>query len=457
MDTKFLKLRFAIIPALAFALFAFAGVGQAKAGDLEITLPSPMFGISNFLPGDSDSGQAAVKNISSSAKKIVVWTDNASNPTNSQAVKLGDVLTISIARQGETPFYSEKLTKFLNDTDNAGSIFDEYVVLENSLSAQDSKTYVFKIDFDSSAGNEYQSTAVGFDLNIGSWNDYQNGSPSGKTYFSSGGGAPYFEFEIKNIKNKNIGKTQALISWDTNADATTQIIYSMEGEPRTLMPGNPPYYGYAHAYPLPAGSALTSEHQIFLTNLTPCAPYYYRVVSRMPGREDSISEEKTFATLCDQEEGQRQDNDFGEDKKPKTGFLAGYEIGTNLNGDAFEERPSDEKNDEQRPEDKEEKKKTQFNLLANLAAIWNGIGLNSCWPDFPWWVFLLFAVYPAIKGLNYWNEKRNQKSFIFLLIALVPAITAIWAFSKCLSWLLVILYLIASIVIWMLDRRPKIK
>lgn len=464
---KFLKLKITTVCFLALAFFAFAGIGQAKAsGDFDIQFsgePGPMFNVSNFLPGDSVSGSATVHNASSLAKKAVVWTDNIINPKNGQDVKLGNILTMSIARQGEPPFYRETLTKFLNDTDNASSIFDEYVVLENSLPSQTSKTYIFKIDFDINAGNEYQAAIAGFDLKIGSQSDFDNNTPSTKSFLSTGGGsAPLIELEITNVREENIQESASTISWDTNEPATTQIIYSRHDQPHTLT-GNAPYYGYAGIYPVPEDPNFVYHHQVSLNGLTPCSTYYYRVVSHTQGKGDTVSRpEQSFTTLCSQGLEKESFGDFQQNSNNYSGDFQEFNNnpGTRLNGSLITDGQPDEQNEEpqneQKGEEKENKKeKKGFNLLASLASIWDNLGFNAYWPDFPWWIFLLFAVYPLIKALNHWNEKRKKRSLIFFLLSLIPIIAAVWAYLKCLPWQLFIIFLMVSAFVWLIDRPKK--
>ncbi len=469
MTIKLQKLNIALVSILTLAFFAFAGVGQAKAGELDVHFsnePNPMFNAPNFLPGDSASGSASVYNASSSAKDVIVWTTKVSNPVNSEGKKLGDALTISITKHGETtPIYDRSLTNFFTETGNDihFPLIYNYFLLENNLSAGGTGIYDFNISFDSSAGNEYQKATTGFDLNIGSWQEYLNNTPSEHTYFSAGGGgsAPLLELEITNVKDKNTSYFNSTISWDTNELASTQIIYSKQDQPHVLT-NAPALYGYANAYPLPENLNFTYHHQVFLSNLAPCSKYYYRVVSHMQGKADTVSRpEQSFTTACPQQPEQQQGNG---NNGQGSGLLARNPINPRVNGTSVGDEndqgtiqdnqgQSEQQGEQVQPEDK----KTNFNLMASLASMWDSLGFNACWPNFPWWLFLLFAVYPILKGLDYWNGRRNR-SISFSLISLIPIITAIWAYINkyvCLPWWLLLIFLIASILIWLFDRKKS--
>lgn len=453
-----------VVLVMAFSLF---GVGQAQTqatGDLSVQFsgePGPMFNVSNFLPGDNASGWAAISNASPSSKKVVVWTTNWNNPLNGKSVRLGDVLTISIKRQGEaSPFYSKSLTDFINE---------QYVTLDN-LGGGNSETYDFNIYFDVNAGNDYQGAVAGFSLNIGSWSEYQNESPSGYTRFSSGG-TPYFDFKIINVTSSVASlpeggdTTDATVEWDTNAEATTQIIFSRQDQPHALTIDSP-YYGYANVYPLPADSSLTFHHKVFLSGLTPCSTYYYRVVSHMTGRGDTVSSpEQSFVTACllRQEPEQNQEGDGSPEGQQGSGQRYAY-LGGSPDGPGNPEDQGQENNiggdEEQQNGTEENKNGNAFdprNWMAAIGNFFNFRDFGTCWPNFPWWIFLIFMVYPIIKGFNYWNESK-KKSLIFFLSSLIPVFIAVWAFFKkylCLPWWLLILMFAATIVIWLADRRKK--
>jgi len=471
MANKLTKLNIAAVSVLALAFFAFAGTGQAKASDLDVEFsnePNPMFSAINFLPGDSALGWSTVLNTSSSAQKVIIWTSGTSNPVNGKGKKLGDVLKLFVTRRGETtPFYEKNVTNFLEETDN-GTTFPpvKYLVLEDSLASGNSKTYDFKIYFESSAGNEYQGATAGFDLNIKPLQNGQNQSEPSTTRFSMGGGTPLFDFKILNVTSSvstASGRNDATIEWDTNAEASTQIIYSRQDQPHTLT-NNPPYYGYANVYPMPEDLNFTYHHQVFLSGLTPCSTYYYRVVSHRQGVLDTVSQpEQSFTTACPQQQQTQQqegENENSFNNGQGSGLLAGNSVNPRVEGTSTENENNqgttsvngsggqDDKNISNNPFDSR-------NLMASIANFFSFKDFGACWPNFPWWLFLLFAVYPILKGLDYWSEKR-ERSIAFFILSLIPIIIAFWAYAKlyvCLPWWLLLVMLAVSIIVWLTDQK----
>jgi len=135
-------------------------------GDLTIDwgVPSgnPIFVISNFAPGDTESRSVLVTNDGTSMRPVGVRGVKTSGPGS-----LETVLDFVISENG-TDLYggsssngSKTLAQFFTESAGPTGIF-----LSN-LNPKMSTTYTFKVTFNSGAGNDFQGKEVIFDLIIG--------------------------------------------------------------------------------------------------------------------------------------------------------------------------------------------------------------------------------------------------------------------------------------------------
>jgi hypothetical protein len=93
---------------------------------------------------------------------------------------------------------------------------------------------------------------------------------------------------ISNISATNITGTGVTITWDTDEPATSQVQYG---------PSAVSYGSISNE-----NSDLNTGHSISITGLTPETLYHYTVISRDAIGNESISLDKTFATLSETEE-----------------------------------------------------------------------------------------------------------------------------------------------------------
>jgi hypothetical protein len=91
----------------------------------------------------------------------------------------------------------------------------------------------------------------------------------------------------------DITPTSVTIFWTTSHPATSQIIYSLDGEPHVLDINAPPTYGYAHTTPEYDIDPKVTSHSVTVLGLTPGTVYYYRTVSH---GSLVIGDEGSFAT-----------------------------------------------------------------------------------------------------------------------------------------------------------------
>lgn len=256
---------------------------SAQAQGLEVVFenePDSLFDETNFLPGESVTRYADVTNNSGETKKIGLEIINQ-YPCSENC--LSDVLDLVINENGNPlPLYSDSLTNFYG----AG----EKVLSDLSTGA--TIRYYFSMTFNPVAGNVYQNSTADFDINIGFFGEESIGEeiPSG-----GGGGGGYFipGLEIYDETASEIGENEVTITWQTNKDATSRVIYSSGSESHTLTLDNPPNYGYAHTTLEYDISPKVTFHSVTITGLTPGTTYYYRTVSH---GSLAISQEYTFIT-----------------------------------------------------------------------------------------------------------------------------------------------------------------
>jgi hypothetical protein len=125
-----------------------------------------VFNINNFLPGQSINKNIDVKNDGNETMEVFVKGIKRSGNGNP---KLENVLDLKIT-QGSSILYSKKLNNFL----------DGDKISLGKINKNQSKTYNFRVTFESSAGNTYQGKSVKFDVDFSSGevkgaNDNNNG------------------------------------------------------------------------------------------------------------------------------------------------------------------------------------------------------------------------------------------------------------------------------------------
>ncbi|MDZ4230053.1 MAG: DUF11 domain-containing protein, partial [Candidatus Veblenbacteria bacterium] len=156
----------------------------AAQGALTVTFEdSPLFSEANFLPGDAVTRWVQVQNNSGVGQVMGVKLDPYQDPDN-----LGSQLTVVI-KEGSTVLYGPAT---LDDFDN-----DSPVTL-STVADTASTQYDFTVTFPAAAGNEYQSAAVGFDLQVGTLE--QDGtftiSLTGGGGGGGGGGSPQADLAL---------------------------------------------------------------------------------------------------------------------------------------------------------------------------------------------------------------------------------------------------------------------
>ncbi len=123
------------------------GIGVGNVG--------PIFSVTNMKPGDTQSRTVTIHNGASVNRPIAikgVKTNETGNLSNALQLQILD---------GATVLYDKPLSAFFTD-----SLNPEGIAL-TTVTAGTNKNYTFKVTFQQSAGNEYQSKTVVFTIVIG--------------------------------------------------------------------------------------------------------------------------------------------------------------------------------------------------------------------------------------------------------------------------------------------------
>ena len=172
MKSKILKKIISVLAGFllffTFLGFPYYQVGVHAAGDLEIThnalpLPSPVFSVVNFLPGDMDDKDIDVKNNGTVPHFISVRGVRTGGVGDDP--KLETILEIVISK-GLIELYGGSLgaktvQEFFDDSMNPNG------VPLSAVAPTETNTYNFKVTFPVSAGNEFENKSVLFDLIFG--------------------------------------------------------------------------------------------------------------------------------------------------------------------------------------------------------------------------------------------------------------------------------------------------
>jgi hypothetical protein len=278
-----------LIGTIFFAVPAFA------AGLTVEFETDPLFGETNFVPGNDVTRYIRVENTSGTTRPITIEFIDYSDDDG-----LGTQLTLLI-EENSTPLYTGTVADFYY---NQG----EYYL--SDLATGNNTQYNLTISFQPSAGNDYQKKMLGFDIIAGS---------EGEESVSSGGGGVVLPrgLSIYNEGDVSVATTSVVISWNTSYDSTSQVIYSLEGGNRTLDLSSLPGYGYDFAAPDPEDTDKVRNHSVTITGLTPGETYYYRCVSH--ASPATIGQEHSFTTLALTETVDTSDEPQGDSEEESLG------------------------------------------------------------------------------------------------------------------------------------------
>lgn len=320
MKNKMLQKYILSIAAMIFALPFVVSAQEPPRLDVVFT-PDPLFSETSVLPGDTVSGTVLVTNNSGENQTVITEAINVSDSS-----LLSDEMHLTITDDDANTLY-----------DSGNGTFHDFLTggahtLTDPLGDGDSVLYTFEVEFLAATGNEFQETELEFDLCVG-FLDELSGMNCGDTAVSGegdtdgntdvegdggtttpgtgnsggsggggGGGGPLdlVELEISNerVVSIDVSLGEAVIAWDTNLFATSQVVYGLtSGGPYSLstLTTN---FGYPEATPEDSDKVLA--HTVTLTGLIPGEDYSYRVVSR--ASPPTVSFEHTFTVEKIEEE-----------------------------------------------------------------------------------------------------------------------------------------------------------
>ena len=279
------------------------------------------------------------------------------------------------------------------------------------------------------------------------------------------GGAVFIAgLQIYNERVSDVGTTDVTIIWDTNLESTSRVIYSSSDESYVFDWTNPPNYGYSHSTPeynTPANLyGVTGSHTVHITGLSMGTTYYYRCVSHT-SPDETITVEHSFTTkgVAGEETYEGEEEEEEGEKEGEPSFAEATEGKEVIPGEGVEpviEGTTTEEEGElvimPAPE-----VITGFlpNLLANIGDIFKGFG-TTCYPNFPWWIILIFGAYPLLTSiLNQYREKKIKTKWLWVFsIIIVLILFLIWLILKCLYiWIIAIAVLVYLFVVDFLKRK----
>ena len=250
---------------------------------------APLFSSVNFAPGDSVSRWVKLNNTTSSPHRAILRTINVVNDG-----ELGDAIGLVI-KQGDTVLYDNTFT----------DLFGLSELVLPQVPAGSSTTLDFIATFKTTAGDEYQNSTIGFNLQIGFEDldvvvDDSTTIIGGEHVGGGGGSGGSITIGQKNliISGESVNSTATpqsgvvLITWNTNIPATSQVVYGLtSGGPYSLNLTSA-NFGYALGTTEIDISPKVEFHSVQLTGLIPNQLYSYRVVSR--ASPPTVSNEYTF-------------------------------------------------------------------------------------------------------------------------------------------------------------------
>ncbi|MBU4375536.1 DUF11 domain-containing protein [Patescibacteria group bacterium] len=264
------KFIFSIAIISAVSLLAANSACAQEPNELVVDFQEmPLFNsVTNFLPGDAETRWAKITNNSGQKQKIGVKIID--KHLCSADYCLSDKLNLDISENGNL-LYSGSLTTFYE----MGEIHASD--LENGADT----TYNFSIIFFPNSGDDYQGLTANFDIEIGFFGQESIGEeiqPGGGG--GGGGGVIISGLMIYNEQASNIEANNVTITWLTNLDSTSRVIYSPGGFPHLFNSNNPPNYGYVLSTVEKDLAPRVTGHSVYISGLLPATTYYFRCVSR---------------------------------------------------------------------------------------------------------------------------------------------------------------------------------
>ena len=246
---------------LLICTFGWFGIGIVSAQAQSLTVDfeaEPLFLDADVKPGDSTTRTVTVTNGANEGDEVRVSIQNAFDAGLASAMRL------RIQADGTT-YFDDTFTVFF-------SLSDPYIEL-GSIGANSTRVYEFIASIPTTAGNEYQTTQLGFDLVIG----FASGQTFTDTPGGSGGGGGSVQLTVFNEAVSTLGDS-ATVTWNTNLPATSYLLCGdVEFGPFSLTTAAP-LFGYQ--FVVPENPTLTTTHEMIQTGLA-AGTYECRPASRL--------------------------------------------------------------------------------------------------------------------------------------------------------------------------------
>lgn len=272
-------IKYSVLSFLFLGMFIFVpSVKAENLVDVEFEA-TPLFKDLNILPGDEVSKWVKVKNNSGEDQFVAVSVSSYTDNDN-----LGNQMNLVVS-DGVSVLYSDTLTNFFNGGEQFLSIISNEV----------KKQYNFKISYLSDTDNDYQGKSLVFNIQIGVQARESIGGEEGGAGSSSGGGYIYNDLIISN-EGVTVNNETATISWLTNKNATSRVIYDTVSHP-DISGEAPSYYGYAFSNA--EDSTKVTGHSMTILGLSPNTEYFFRPLSK--ASPEKYGKELSFTTTDSEE------------------------------------------------------------------------------------------------------------------------------------------------------------
>ena len=251
-----------------------------------LPLQGSIFDETNFLPGQSVTRLVRVTNNSGATQRIATEAINENDPDD-----FGEKLSL-IIKEGPTVIFNNTLTQF----------FDQGETYLSDLANNANTQYDFTVGFNPDAGDFYQGKTLGFDIIVG-FEGTEGGLSLPSPGEGTGGGGDLPPGLI--ISNEAVAAVTevppsgatAIITWQTNYAATSQVIYGLNSGGPYSLDLSAPHFGYPNSTTEDPTKVI--NHSVVITGLILGETYRYRVISH--ASPATISYEHTFVAAVDGE------------------------------------------------------------------------------------------------------------------------------------------------------------
>lgn len=266
--------------------------GQGGEGTTYSNLPTGSYtltetgGPENYVTTFSENCPAGVVTVTNSETPVTCTITNTFNPTPTQG-KI-TVTKVVINDNGGTKVIAD-FPLFVNTTAVVSGVENSFAPGTYTVGETQSAGYTAVISGDEGCEGPF-TLAAGDVKNCIITND--DVAPSGGSNPPSGGGggggggvsAPTLIIFDESIKAPSITETSLTLTWDTNMESSSYVVYSAEGQNHSLdlndNAGTPPKYGYANATEEINTAPKVMNHSVTVNGLTTGVTYYFRLVSR---------------------------------------------------------------------------------------------------------------------------------------------------------------------------------